>query len=324
MEKIFSIWLALTPLIVWHSRFEVPKVFWFISGGIVIIFYLILNIQKLFLDKRDKWFLLWIVTLIISGLLSSDVRTAILGGSYRHQGAIFFICLWLVVKTLQTFKKENLVFLYKSIALAVLTESILVISGYELGTLGEKNAVSGFVAIGIYFVYKFLPKWILVFPIMALLLNFSKSAFLSLFPYIFKKVNLFIVVALCLGIFLIKPINNSSPFENREVIWKHSLDLIFQNPIIGYGAESNEKIFDKAFFESGFPLSNLIIDRSHNLFLDITLWSGLVGLIFFLGLLIESYKIIDIERKKVLLSFLIYSMFQPLSVAHWILFILII
>jgi len=89
---------------------------------------------------------------------------------------------------------------------------------------------------------------------------------------------------------------------------------------LGYGTESDEAIFDKAFYESGFPLSNLMIDRAHNLFLDITLWSGVVGLVFFVGFLIESYKSLEDDHRQMLLSFLIYSMFQPLSVAHWILF----
>ena len=154
-------------------------------------------------------------------------------------------------------------------------------------------------------------------------INFSKSGFLALLPFVFSKKYAFPIIILVVLVFIIKPLNNLSIFENREVIWKHAINLIKERPILGYGAETNEIVFDKAFYESGFPLSNLIIDRAHNLFLDVTLWSGIVGLIFFIGFLIESFKNLEIDRRKLFLSFLIYSMFQPISVAHWILFIII-
>lgn len=321
---IFTIWITLLPLITWQTRYEVPKVFWLLTGGFFALIYLIVKYKKIFFHKRDFYFLLWLGVLSFSGFLSDDIKTSFLGGSYRHQGVIFFFCLWVANKVLSLFSKNEKETLYKGIAFAVLAEAILVFSGYRLGSIGDINAVSGFIAIGIYFVYKYLPKWILILPISAMLYNFSKSATLSLLPFLFKKVNLLIIVLIIIAGFVIKPLDYSSPFENREVIWNHSISLIKDNPLIGYGTESNEKIFKKAFYESGFPLSNLIIDRAHNIFLDITLWSGLIGLFLFVMFLSESYKSINPELKKVFLAFLIFSMFQPLSVAHWILLWIII
>ena len=98
MTYIFSIWLSLIPLIVWQSHFEVPKVFIFLLGGIVILFYFLINFKKLVINKSDKWYLLWLLTLLVSSFLGEDFKTGILGGSYRHQGFIFFLCLWLVIK----------------------------------------------------------------------------------------------------------------------------------------------------------------------------------------------------------------------------------
>ncbi len=323
MSKLLCIWLVLLPLITWQGHFEVPKVFWLLSGGIFILTYFIFNIKKLILTKKDKWYLLWLISLLASSYFGVDFKLSLLGGSYRHQGVIFFFCLWLVIKAIGFLSKENKEFLYKYMGIAVLIEAILVIFGYKLGTLGEINAVAGFLAIGIFFVYKYLPKYLIVLPLIAMFINFSKSGFLALLPFVFSKKYAFPIIILVVLVFIIKPLNNLSIFENREVIWKHAINLIKERPILGYGAETNEIVFDKAFYESGFPLSNLIIDRAHNLFLDVTLWSGIVGLIFFIGFLIESFKNLEIDRRKLFLSFLIYSMFQPISVAHWILFIII-
>ena len=324
MNLPFTLWITILPLITWRSYYEIPKVSWLLTGGVFALIYLIVKYKKIVFYKKDYYFLAWLVILFLSGLLSDDIKTSFLGGSYRHQGVIFFFCLWVVNKVLSFFSKKEKSLLYKGIGFSIIAESVLVLIGYRLGSLGDINAVSGFLAIGIYFVYRYLPKWFLVLPVSAMLYNFSKSATLSLLPLLFKKINILIIVIIIVLGFVIKPIDYSSPFENREVIWNHSISLIKERPLIGYGAESNEKIFKKAFYESGFPLSNLIIDRAHNLFLDVTLWSGLVGLFLFVMFLSESYKSINPELKKVFLTFLIFSMFQPLSVAHWILFWIII
>lgn len=322
MFKIFCIWAFLLPLTVWQGYFEVPKVFVFLLGGLIILLYFLVNLKKLIITKSDKWYLLWLLTLLVSSFLGEDLKTGILGGSYRHQGLIFFLCLWLVIKFKNLLGEKERLFLYKCVGVSVLIEAILVLFGFRLGTIGDINAVSGFLAIGIFFTYKFLPKSLVIIPLLGMVINFSKTGFLSLIPYLFKRRNIPLLILATVVVFIIKPINSSSPFENRQVIWAHTVRLILEKPIFGYGPESNEVVFDKAFYKSGFPLSNLIIDRSHNLFLDITLWSGIIGLIFFCRLLYEIYIGLDNNYKKVFISFLIYSMFQPLSVSHWILFAL--
>lgn len=324
MTNIISILIALIPLIVVSGMFEVPKVFAFLTLGIILIFYLILNNGKIIFSKGDKFYLLWIFTLTISAVFGSDPKSSLLGGSYRHQGVIFYISLFLLIKFVNLLSPVQKIKLYKYISITIIIESLLVAFGYKLGTIGEINAVSGFLSIGLYFVYKSFPSLFVVFPLIGIILNFSKSSLLSLIPYVLKRSNLVVILFLLILIFIIKPINNLSIFENRFVIWKHATSLIKESPFIGYGAESNEMIFRSQFAESGFPLSGLIIDRSHNLVFDITLWSGLIGFIFFAKFVFERFKNNDSEKQKVLLSFLIFSMFQPLSVVHWILFALIV
>lgn len=326
---MLNILISAIPLVVINYQFEVSKVYLFLILCIFLIFSLIFNAKKITFVKRDYYYLGWLVTLLISGLFSVNQNSSILGGSYRHQGLIFFVGLYFLIKYLEILTVKQRENLYKCIGVVALAESLFVILGFKLGTIGEINAVAGFLAIGIYFVKKLFVKTsfqniFLAFPLIAILINFSKSGILALLPFFVKKTNIILVVIAVATIFLVKPINNNSDFESRGVIWRYAIEIIKDKPILGHGAESNEVQYDKKFTEKNIPLVNLRIDRAHNLFLDITIWSGLIGLYLFVMFLYESFKNLSIERKQVFLSFLIYSMFQPLSVVHWILFALIV
>lgn len=332
--KTINVFVVIIPMIVLNYQFEVPKVFAFLTLNIFLVIVLLLNIKKIIFSKKDYYYLLWLLIILISGLISSNPIISILGGSYRHQGLIFFFGLYLLIKYVEILTKHQKSSLYKLAGVVVLIQAIVVISGLKIGTIGEINAVSGFLAIGTCFVMMSFPKLLLVFPAVAMMINFSKSGLLALTPYLFKndslvllpkqKVKLFLLLSLIVLFFIIKPVNNSSDYESRGVIWKYAIGIIQDKPILGHGAESNEAQYDKKFLEDKIILTNLMIDRAHNLFLDITIWSGLIGLYLFVMFLYESFKNLNIERKQVFLSFLIYSMFQPLSVVHWILFALIV
>lgn len=308
--------LSIIPLVTFQGRFEFPKVFLFLCLGMSLIIYFLLNPNLIFITKKDRWYFAWICILSLN-------NPNLLGGSYRNQGIIFFICLWLLMKFVSSLELKSKKVLYRFFSISIVIEAILVIFGYKLGTIGDINAVSGFISIGISFVLNFLPKWLVMVPISAMAINFSKSGFLSLLPYFATKRNLFYITIFVILIFIVKPIKFDSVFENRQIIWNHAANIIKEKPFLGHGAESNELLFNNAFYESGFPLSNLIVDRAHNLFLDVAIWSGVVGLILFSGFLFEMYKEVSDEGKKIILSFLVFSFFQPLSVVHWILFALI-
>ena len=107
-------------------------------------------------------------------------------------------------------------------------------------------------------------------------------------------------------------------FENRLVYWELGLEKVNENLLFGYGAESGEYIYNKAFYENNTPLFGMIVDRSHNLFLDITLWSGIIGLIIFILWLRLASK-----RKIAILAWLIFASLQPLGVVHWVLLMIL-
>jgi len=349
MSKLFIFWLILQPFVVWNGSFEGPKVFYFLFGSTALLVFWIAAFFKhkknINFVKSDYFFLLWLVALLVSSIFGVHFFESIIGGSYRHQGVIFFLALWLIGKTVGLLTKTERTFLVKGIGISVLIESILVISqflfnhlyfGKSLGTLGEANAVAGFLAVGFYFVYQSFPKLFLIVPLIAIIFESSRSGLISFLfnlavfgeninrkifkPLLFLTLTISVLLVLSFSVFKV-----SSPFENRPLFWKMATEAIAQKPFLGFGAESDEVIYNEAFVKANMPLNNLIVDRAHNLLLDVGLWSGLVGLFIFCGWLYQIFRELkETDKKYALFSFLVYSMFQPLGVSHWILLIIIV
>lgn len=344
--NFFVFFISIIPLIVWGGYYEGPKVFLFtIFGFCLTLFWLhriLIKKNSIILNKSDNYYLLWLLILIISSLFGVHPLESIIGGSYRHQGFLFFLSLWLLYKTIQLFNTQEKTYLAKGVALTTLIEVFIVFLqfvlgrvyfGKPLGTLGEANAVAGFVAIGTYYIMLYFPKIFLIFPVIAIFIAQSRSGILAIIPGIisltnlsgqrFKKLFLVTTAVLLIPVIIyITFIKNNRSFdtiESRQVIWPLALQQILKRPILGYGAESGESVYNLAFSKINRSLNYLIIDRTHNLFLDVAMWSGGMGLIFFIGFLVERFKNLDDKNKKFLFfSFIIYSMFQPLSIVHWL------
>ncbi len=345
--NLFIPWLVFLPFIVWKGYFEAPKVSYFYFGILFIIifwvFKLVRHLENLRLSKTDLWYFGWLTFLLVSSIFGVHPLDSILGGSYRHQGVLFFLGLWLVGKTIGILSDLQKKHLIKYIAISILVEAGIfflqklggnLYFGNPLGTLGETNAVAGFLAIGSFFVFIVFPKVLFLIPAIAVFLTESRSGIISLFIVVGVYINslgkkprvlfipaIFIVVALVVA--FISRNKLSSIFENRPTIWRLGIESVIKRPFLGYGAESGEFVYNLSFQKEKIPLNGLIIDRAHNLFLDVAMWSGIIGLAFFLGWLIESFKAISFERKFAFASFIIYSSFQPLSVVHWVLFIIV-
>ena len=349
LKIIFAGWVALLPLVFWDGRYEGPKVLWFLVGGIGIILYWLFRIlyqkKKLIFLKSDLLFCLWLGILFISSIFGVHFKLSVIGGSYRHQGLIFFFILWLFGKTLSILKEKDKKLIYKFIGIAVLIESVFLIFqffsgkvyfGKPLGTMGEANAIAGFLVMGSYFVYEAFPRLLLIIPVIPFLMEQSRSGVLAglimsgTFIQNFKpKIKIvicsLIIVAASILLILLTSQKMNSPFENRHVVWKLGTTSIAKRPLLGYGAESGEVVYDEAFKSIGMPLKDLMIDRAHNLFIDVAIWSGGLGLIVFVVWLACRFKsLAAYPQKFAFLAFIVYSFFQPLSIVHWILFFLII
>ncbi len=74
--------------------------------------------------------------------------------------------------------------------------------------------------------------------------------------------------------------------ENRLVIAQKSIELIAQKPITGYGLENYFYAFPSVVKPKDIGLQDIVVDSSHNLFLDLAVQTGLIGLALFLAILI--------------------------------------
>lgn len=204
-SRLFIIWLTLLPLIIWTTGYEGPKVAYFLFGSLAVLIFwikrLLGDINNIKFSKSDWFFLSWLVVLSISSFFGVHPLESFVGGSYRHQGVLFFLALWVIAKTVGILSGGNKKLLTKGIGIAVFAEALIIILqtiggqlylGRPLGTIGEQNAVAGFLAIGSFFIspqnFSFLGV-----VMVAVILTLSKSGFFSFivvnFYYVFARIS---------------------------------------------------------------------------------------------------------------------------------------
>jgi len=335
-SNILVLWLGFLPFIMWGGFYEGPKVLYFLIGSFFVCTSLIVNTYKkpLKIGKVDLFFLLWLILLSVSSFLGVHPQESFTGGSYRHQGVIFFLALWVTGKRTSILSTNSKRLLIKAVAFGVVAEAVIAAMqfisgslyfGRPLGTIGETNAVAGYLAMGTYFVYKTLPLKYLVLPVLSIFLSASRAGGLAVATFlaaINRKFFIPILVAALMFVGIVSTSQMTSLFEDRLLFWKMGMTAVAEKPITGYGAESGESIYNTLFARERINLELLMVDRSHNLFLDIAMWSGIPGLFVFALWLYHVFALSDWHKRFALLSFLIYSFFQPLSVVHWILLII--
>src|SRR4030042_5657296 len=123
LARLFILWLAGLPLFVWKFGYEGPKVFYFFLGSIFLSAYWIKrilgNFKAFAFTKADGLYFIWLLILTIASLSGVHPFESIIGGSYRHQGVIFFLGLWLVGKTISIVPAGDKKFLIKATAVVV-------------------------------------------------------------------------------------------------------------------------------------------------------------------------------------------------------------
>lgn len=86
-------------------------------------------------------------------------------------------------------------------------------------------------------------------------------------------------------------IKNEKAFSNRGYIWNRTLSAIVSKPIFGYGTDTfvlNFPQVDLLSKNRTFDLYNVIVDKPHNIYMQLAINFGLVGLLLFLGLILKS------------------------------------
>ncbi len=302
-----------------------------------------------------KIWLLWVGILFLSTLINQSFPYGFLEGGYRHQSVIFFFLLGLFALVA---KKLDAKIVLKWATAAIIIETLITYAQWlaikfnfpilsynqrPIGTIGEPNAVAGFLILGIPIIITFLPQPLIpvLAVILATVLTGSKAGILAViaelvvFGFLWKKklpyrkllliFSLILIIVIgTLGVYLER---NESPFENRWLIWNLGLKAIQEKPILGYGAEGIVKVYDQEFRQINLTLEELAVDRSHNLFLDISLFSGIIGFVVFgLWLWRATQKLLKKESWVLasLVGFLVFSFFQPVGVTHWFYLIILI
>lgn len=77
--------------------------------------------------------------------------------------------------------------------------------------------------------------------------------------------------------------------QDRMLIWKMSLRGVAERPLLGWGQENYYLVFQK-YFEPGLYGAEAWFDRSHNVFLDWAVHTGLLGLGAYLGILAVAVR----------------------------------
>lgn len=363
MGGVFTGWISAFPFIMLFGAYEGPKVVWLWAGGFCLALYFIYQIirrQMPSVTRGGLLLLLWIFILGISSVIGLHPVDSIVGGSYRHQGVLFFFTLFLIAETLPVIPSRHKEFLCHLLAIGVLAESALVIqqklfdwSLRPLGTLGEPNAIAGFLAIGLFWVVKAnrFPSWVrgIAYAVvlaaiaatesragMAAALIVTVGLGIRLLKARFNNIvwvvgTLLAVCVIAVSFYTLIRVNTilrpPSIIENRQVYWQLGIEEFMKRPLLGYGAESEEVLYDAAFSHKNIRLVDFMVDRSHNLFLDVALWSGAVGLLVFIGWLgsivrgLYTHKHID--RLLAMTAWIVFACVQPVGVVHWVQLILL-
>ena len=342
--------ILLLPFFFWPSpvKFELAKVALFLLFSFLLIIFLLKEIWqgriRDYFQTIDKVYFSWLVVLLLSTLINGDF-THLLAGGYRQQGVIFFFLLGIFALVVKKIKQKEIKSIFKLISFVLVIQSLIICGQWlaiklgasvlsynqrPIGTLGEPNALAGFLVLGLPIISQ-LPILLLV--IGAIILTGSKGAIIALFGqlivflFLKKKKRLkkiFLIIPLLflilIGMIGVYQERKESIFENRWQIWNLGIEAVKKRPVFGYGAEGIVKVYEQEYRRINQPLEGVIIDRSHNLFLDISLFSGLLGLVFFLSWLWQLIQRMVEGRQWALIhliGFLIFSFFQPIGVTHW-------
>lgn len=357
MSLLIKILIFFLPLVFWPSpiKFELVKVVFFLVMGFFLVIFLLTQLKTKGVEKLwqlDKTWFLWLGILFLSTLINQRFPYGFLAGGYRHQSVIFFLLLGLFATTTRKLKTKNIKPVLRWASVAIIIETLIIycqwlalklnfpILSYNqrpVGTIGEPNAVAGFLVMGLPIIINFLgqPLIPVLLLIIAVLLTGSKAGTLAVlaelivlcffwkkkFPLKKSLLTTCLLLVVLAGIFGVYLEKEESRFENRWLIWSLGMKAVQERPLLGYGAEGIIGAYEKQFRLIDRPLEGIIVDRAHNLFLDIALFSGLIGLAVFCGWLWQVRQRLVKNKHWAFISFvgfLVFSFFQPIGVTHWV------
>lgn len=249
--------------------------------------------------------------------------------------------------------------IYQAFQLYIVHQAIPSYAGRVVSSFGQPNLYGGFLIICLPFIFNNRFGKIL-FPIITagVMLSFSRAAVLLLMGFlVFRLVNFLkwpkfkigLLLLTIFGVVFLISINLSSGLiqdeivapqtnlwlkynspEKRILIWPIIGEFIAQKPILGYGLENLDSLFVSYQKEheqrspAYYGIKNIHIDRSHNYFLDLLVFSGIFGLGSWLILVYFLVKQVRGALLGSLLIYLVWSLLQTQSVVHLVIFWLVV
>jgi O-antigen ligase len=237
-------------------------------------------------------------------------------------------------------------------------------SGRVVSTFGQPNLYSGFLLLTLpWVVLGKKPNWLVFLIIFSgIIVSLSKASVIlgvGLGIYLIsrkiksRRVRILLLLVtllsfLVIGVLLpggvireeiIRPLTSNKIEENHIVEKRiYILPVIFrgslERPFAGFGLDSIDLLYRSQFADfkpeirdyppKYFNLMNLAVDRSHNYFLDLFVFAGILGLGFYLYLnYLLLKKPAPIYLKITLVLYLVWVQFQVQSIVHLIFFWLI-
>lgn len=340
MEKILFFLLFLTPFIIFPlgvSPFESIKVF-VVEIGIIVL--LLLYIAKnpvlsIFHSKYTVHYVLIILSVL--HLFLSPSTFVLFGNEFRLFGTFLFILLLLfsIISSKLPLKIPSPIVLTGLLSLhligAVFIEGKLDMRA--IGTLGEANSL----ASNTIFLLPFLlvgnmskRSWVRVVGVFLaggiILFTGSRSGVIALLLmcifYLLQRYSLKAAVVVCSLLFTVSLslpfFQQNQLFENRATIWETAVTAGFARPILGWGVGNTEIALKVTAREMSNVLRYEYVDHTHNIFLEMWVQTGIIGVVVFSFIVIKS--IFQFYRKKqllelsLLLGLLTMLSFNPLSI----------
>lgn len=222
-----------------------------------------------------------------------------------------------------------LIAIFESVVIFLQSAGLMPVSNESFlctGTWVNPNVTAMFLAMSLFAIIETIKTWrkpflgnlILITVVIAILLLYSRTAYLitSIFLvyYFNKSIKNFIsggikltshrlgqgVLAIILILIFVSPfVNKTESSSGRLAIWRNSLQLVAQNPILGYGHGSFEKNYNLYAASLKKP-ENSHVFMAYNDFIELTFESGLPALLLWLACLYYFFRFCTANKRSVL------------------------
>lgn len=353
LTSLFMVWLLSLTLVSYAHQFEPTKVFVFYVGGIIVLSYELLSVfrSRFIVTTTTILWGAWVTILTIAGSSTLGPARTFFGSDFRHEGVLFFFLLFWIGYRLSHMSKKARQYMQFGLLFVTVLESLIVLYMYwfdsvwkmysykgPLGTLGEPNSAASIIGFGLLFLpntkkrlwYEFglmvisgtalfvLHSWVgwIIWAIAVLRRTRSTHRFLKRHVHLLSYAMALGIVLPTLYIFIHAPVPSQ---DSRYAMWHMSIAAIIHRPL-GYGPDATDVALNNAFVAANAPLFGLLIERAHNIWLDIALWSGIPGIIIFIHWLKAALTEASLDHEDAfgVYAWLVFASFHPVGIIQWL------